>query len=118
MPRVRLTQKFATVIAGVDLRHFKAGASLNVTPAQARQLIDGGGHTREYAKRIKNGDEKGQREVTTAKETDQVKTAGSAEHDLRRASDLTTMSARPRTITSRPPAADVAPGEHGGEHCQ
>ena len=42
MPRVRLTQKFATFIAGVDLRHFKAGASVNVTPSQARELINGG----------------------------------------------------------------------------
>ena len=42
MPRIRLTHKFAAFIAGVDLRHLKAGASLDVTPSQALVLINGG----------------------------------------------------------------------------
>ena len=35
------TTKFATVIAGVDLRHVKAGASLDGAASQARELIGG-----------------------------------------------------------------------------
>lgn len=42
MPRVRLTHKFAAFIAGVDLRHLKAGATVDVTPSQARELVNGG----------------------------------------------------------------------------
>jgi hypothetical protein len=42
MPRVRLTKKFATFIAGVDLRHAKAGDALDVSPQQARELIADG----------------------------------------------------------------------------
>jgi hypothetical protein len=42
MPRVRVTRKFVAFIAGVDLRHAKAGDALDVTPEQARVLIADG----------------------------------------------------------------------------
>ena len=50
MSRVRLTHKFASFIAGVDLRHLKAGASLSVTPSQALELIHGGWAIRENSR--------------------------------------------------------------------